>query len=360
MQVALVPWDERIKQNNIYTPKDKIHVDSHVLLKRAFLEHGDDINTIDMYDNLSDIDFFLFYKIDVKLLKKLKALGLSNRCIYCNGEPPVVKAINSEKGYQKLKHIFPYIMTWNDDLVDNVRIFKRNIPYHFIKQFGKVEFSKRKLLINISGNKHSRHPQELYSEREKVVTFFEKNYPDEITLYGIDWSKKKHLSYQGIIGNKTEVYHHHKFALSLENMRDVKGYVTEKLLDCFVAGIVPIYMGASNIKEFIPAECYIVYEQFKSLSDLANYLKSISEYDYQSYINAISRYLDTGIKDVFSSELYYSQIKVITKNKSMASFSITPYGMLLLWTWQITSSLNNSYEFIRRLLGKARRRLVKI
>ena len=52
--------------------------------------------------------------------------------------------------------------------------FKKNIPYVFQMKFGETPFEKRKLLTSISGNKHSKHPDELYSERERVISVLEK------------------------------------------------------------------------------------------------------------------------------------------------------------------------------------------
>ena len=64
MKVAFVPWDSQIHDNNIFIPKYLGYVDSHILLKRTFQEHGDDINTIDMYKNLKEVDLFLFSEAD--------------------------------------------------------------------------------------------------------------------------------------------------------------------------------------------------------------------------------------------------------------------------------------------------------
>ena len=37
----------------------------------------------------------------------------------------------------------------------------------------EIPFEERKLLTSISGNKHSKHPDELYSERERVISVLE-------------------------------------------------------------------------------------------------------------------------------------------------------------------------------------------
>ena len=57
--------------------------------------------------------------------------------------------------------------------------------------------------------------------------------------------------YQGKCDKKAETYHKYKFAICFENMKNIKGYVTEKILDCLTAGIVPVYAGADNIEEYV-------------------------------------------------------------------------------------------------------------
>ena len=315
MRIAIVPWDENITENNIFIEKYAGYVDSHILLKKAFEKRNMEINTIDCYTNLRDVDWFLFFSLDYKWLYRILKLGLYKRMIYCSAEPDVVKPINSREGYTKLLKIFPFILTWNEELIDNKRIFKRNIPYYFNKQFGQNNFNKKKLLINISGNKTSNMKNELYSVREKVISFFEKNYFNIFDLYGTGWNKKKHPSYKGIVESKIEIYHNYKFALSLENTYGVKGYVTEKIFDCFCAGIVPIYKGASDINKYVPKSCYIDYDNFKSIDELAKFLIEMNEENYNKYLNSICCLLDSDIQMTFSSEKFCEYICKVFEKK---------------------------------------------
>lgn len=323
MKVAFIPWDDSINHNNIYIPRYEGYEDSHVLLKQAFIQNGDDINTVDMYENLEDVDLFLFSIVDYQWLDKVVKAGQIEKCVYCSGEPPVVRPLNCMEGYQKLMEVFPYIMTFDDALVDDRRIFKRNLPYYFNERRGNIPFCDRKLLVNISGNKQSDHPKELYSEREKVISFFEKNYPEHITLYGPGWSKDKHPSYNGYIDDKADAYYTHKFALALENMHDIRGYITEKIFDCFEMGIVPIYWGASDIKEYVPESCFIDYTEFKDLNELAVYLLSMSEEKYNSYLEAIHKLFHSDIEIPFSSDRFYEQIKKVYEAEPVQEISLS-------------------------------------
>ena len=311
MKIAMIPWDGNIRQDSIYQNKQSEDIDWHIQFAKAFAKAGHEFHTIDVFDDISKVDWFLFFTLDFSWMDRVIKCGKEKRMIYLNGEPPVVKPENSLEGYRKLLNVFAFIMTWNDDLVDGKRIFKRCIPYLFKKRYGTENFKERKLLVNISGNKHSPHPKELYSERERVITWFEENTEDEFDLYGTGWNHREHPSYRGIAGEKSDVYHHYRFALCLENTYQMRGYLTEKLFDCFVSGIVPIYLGASDIDEYVPKSCYIDYSAFSTIGELYRFLADMTETEYQSYLSEIDALLDTNIQDKFTGTLLAEQIMAI-------------------------------------------------
>jgi hypothetical protein len=66
------------------------------------------------------------------------------------------------------------------------------------------------------------------------------------------------------------------FCLGLENSIS-PDYVTEKIYDPLFAGTVPVYRGAPNVDEFMPANSYINASAFSSPADLASYLHHLIE-----------------------------------------------------------------------------------
>ncbi|WP_226896450.1 glycosyltransferase family 10 domain-containing protein [Poseidonibacter ostreae] len=58
------------------------------------------------------------------------------------------------------------------------------------------------------------------------------------------------------------------------------GYITEKIFDSFFAGCVPVYLGADNITEHIPKECFIDKREFDTYEKLYKYLKNMSDEEY--------------------------------------------------------------------------------
>jgi len=158
--------------------------------------------------------------------------------------------------------------------------------------------------------------RELYSERIKVIRWFQDHAPEHFDLYGHRWDQpppsvrrlgrglalligksyrffgyKPFMSYRGPITTKGEVLRRYKFAICFENAKDFKGYVTEKIFDCFAAGRVPIYLGASNISELIPDNCFIGYRNFGSFTKCYEYICSVSDEQLNRYQLVISNFL---------------------------------------------------------------------
>jgi hypothetical protein len=79
----------------------------------------------------------------------------------------------------------------------------------------------------------------------------------------------------------------HKFTLAFENSIAVD-YVTEKLYDALVAGSVPVYLGAPNVRDLAPADgCFIDATDFAGPEALAAYLNHLAADD-----TAYARYLE--------------------------------------------------------------------
>ncbi len=78
----------------------------------------------------------------------------------------------------------------------------------------------------------------------------------------------------------------HKFTLAFENSLALD-YVTDKLFDVWIAGSVPVYLGAPNVSEFAPsAHCYIDVADFDGPDELARYLRHLDRHDeeYEAYL----------------------------------------------------------------------------
>ena len=230
---------------------------------------------------------------------------------------------------------FDTIFTWNKGLFENgirddsginishdrfVKIFHPNpIPKECTTDFRFPSYEDRlDFCCLIGSNRHASvfDERELYSERVKAIKWFENNAIGDFKLYGNGWKvPQKRLgnlgklryridkitpfllgrptfpSYQGPATRKYEVLRKTKFSICFENVRDIDGYITEKIFDCFFAGCVPIYWGDANIKKAIPKECFIDFREFSSYPDLYQFIKLITPNQFNDYQRAIRNFL---------------------------------------------------------------------
>lgn len=228
-----------------------------------------------------------------------------------------------------LKHkFFKKIFTYNDPVIDGRRYFKTNYSFSFPKRIPNDLFSKGNLCATISCNKTFNHPLELYSKRVEAIRWFEKHHPEDFDLYGIGWdgpnyfhgSKLKRVlnrskllrqlfsrpfpSYRGKVERKHDVLRKYKFSICYENARDVPGWITEKIFDCFFAGCVPIYWGANNVTDHIPGRCFIDKRHFDTYESLYEYMTSMTDEEYEGYIAAIEDFLRSEKAYPFSIEYF--------------------------------------------------------
>lgn len=310
---AVIPWSETFSEDRMFNVMAAVNRDNllepYLEMKQEFERCGHVIHTIDLFSDYQAVDFFLFFSLDWDIVKKIIHVGKGDRMVYCMAEPPSVYWYNSPKGYRILKYIFPYLLSWNDDWVDNKSVFKRNTPYWFKDQrVGNLPYEKKKLITCISGNKSSTYPGELYSERVRAIDYFEKNHAGDFDLYGTGWNEKEHPCYKGRTANKTEVYHQYRFAICYENIEGLKGYITEKLPDCLVSGIVPIYSGSTDVAAYVPDNCYIRLRDYRDYDSLYEYISGMDEDTYNTYLFNADAFLKSSMADYFSGARYANYI----------------------------------------------------
>lgn len=201
---------------------------------------------------------------------------------------------------------FKKVFTYRDDLLDGKKYFKINYSYSFPSLLVCDLASKTGFCVVIAGNKQARHfaESELYTERIKAIKWFEHHCPTQLDLYGTGWDSNVYPSYKGTVKNKKPILEKYKFSICYENVSDVPGYITEKLFDCFLAGCIPVYLGANNITDHIPPECFIDKRKFQTYDELYQYLSNLSDDEYINYINAIEMFLKSDKAYPFSIKYF--------------------------------------------------------
>lgn len=304
-----------------------------IKLKKSLEKNGHQFHTLDMY-RWSEIDKIIFQEIpesiytvetlDKKikfgvkcilqkdyLFKSSRLLSERDRILLIM-EPPAV----AQKSYMKCYHkYFGKILTWDDDLVDNKKYFKFYYPQPIPQKRPYEKFQNKKEFVMISGNKVSSHPNELYSKRKNVVEYFETR-NEQFDLYGFGWEKENYKNYRGIVDNKLDTLSKYKYSICFENQQKVKGYITEKIFDCFFANCIPIYWGAENISDYIPENTFIDWRKFSSIEDMLLYVRNIKEEEYNEYLNNIEKFLNSEeFKEKFSVDAYIKNMTKIIMDK---------------------------------------------
>lgn len=214
----------------------------------------------------------------------------------------------------KLRSKCDYILTWNDDLVDNIQFFKMQIPQpSTVKEVSQISYDKKKLLVNISANKKSHKKGELYTERLKIIKESEQLLGEEFDLFGVGWDKSSFMN-KGEVTNKSNCLSNYKYALTYENYCH-KGYITEKIFDCMRSNCVPIYYGAPNITDYVPSNTFIDRRNFNSDIELLHFLNKINEEEYNQILQNIRIFLQSDkFKEFLPDKIVHSIHKLIFRN----------------------------------------------
>jgi hypothetical protein len=101
--------------------------------------------------------------------------------------------------------------------------------------------------------------------------------------------------------NKTAILEQYLFHLAYENQRSVD-YITEKLWGALAAGTLPVYYGAPNIKDHVPPHSVVFADDFKSPTDLSDYLLRLTKDRplYESYHTWRSKPMDPAFMEKYT------------------------------------------------------------
>jgi len=242
-----------------------------------------------------------------QLLKAIRVNPLVKIVYTASGEPPVMSCLHENHILAAMP--FDRIAYWQDDFVRQCdRGVKCNMGQPVIApdSVSIIPFQQKKFLVAITSSKLVKHKNCIHQERFDAFDFFSRK-PEGIDLYGMGWDGMSYpfvkTSYKGTCETKKDVLLGYKFSICFENSL-VMGYISEKIFDCFAAGVVPIYYGAPNVQDYIPKECFIDFRDFRSYEELYQLLTTMTEVEYQSYLDAVKAFIATPEYYEFTSMRY--------------------------------------------------------
>jgi glycosyltransferase involved in cell wall biosynthesis len=274
------------------------------------LLHGLNFFTPDQIQDFETIDLIIFLdrpNPNARYTNQLINLSIPKYLILYETE--VIHPMNWDSEYHK---IFDKVFTWNDDLVDNVKYFKLNFSIdtanHLFSKSTSDRFHSKRLCSMIAGAKIANHPNELYSKRIEAIAWFDHHAPESFDLFGRNWPETYSQCLKGSVEKKLETLSQYKFSICFENAKNYSGYITEKILDCFLAGTVPVYQGAPNIKRWIPSDCFVDFNEFSNFGELHDFLNCMPWSDYEKYLTAIKSFLTSGDSYLFSIDFMITEL----------------------------------------------------
>jgi len=320
--------------NKIFSEDPILNFDNLLYFQRLFREclfhKGYDLSTYDI--NAPEVSDYIFYIDYYKGVPEPKSENFHKNILFLWECEIIAPLLYNKELHEK----FSLIFTFCDDLVDNKKYFKINYNYLFPDDIRSDISQKTKLCTMISGNKRINHKNELYSERLEVIKWFDKNYFSDFDFYGRGWRdfsspnkwmnriynrvpfcksifdyvarKRVSRCYKGEVISKGEVLPKYKFAICYENTDSINGYITEKIFHCFFNGIVPIYLGAPNILDHIPGNCFIDRRKFESMDELYVFLHNMSDDLYNNYLTEVRVFLNNSNSDVFNAKFVVKSV----------------------------------------------------
>jgi hypothetical protein len=136
---------------------------------------------------------------------------------------------NAKRELQRIKEVFTEVWTHNDELINLDPIFKWSPAYGtYVEDYGIHK--KTKKISMITSNKQST-PQHQFRYK------FANDNREKFDLYGRGFQE---------IQNKETGLNDYMFSVAIEN-DTYDTYFTEKILDCFATGTIPIYKGTRKV-----------------------------------------------------------------------------------------------------------------
>jgi hypothetical protein len=229
-------------------------------------------------------------------------------------EPEIILPGNWES---ELHDKVDLVLTWSDPHVDGKKFIKSGFTADFKGldhlDISRETFTLRKLCTLINSAKMMNHPSSLYPLRIDAIRWFERNHPQDFDLYGKGWPADQFPSYKGALDNKLEKLKQYNFAIAYENCNNAPGYISEKILDCFLAGVVPVYYGAPNVLNHIPKECFLDLRDYPTYEELYQRMKDMQYVEYMDYMHAIAKWIASEQSQVFHESFAVNQILTLVE-----------------------------------------------
>jgi hypothetical protein len=188
---------------------------------------------------------------------------------------------------------FQNVLTYDKELLD----IGENFLFYpcggcWIPPNEQIIYEKNKLISIIASSKNSTDGHKLRHEVIKI-------YRNHIDVYGRGYNPVK---------IKTEALKDYMFSIVIENTKK-DYYFTEKLIDCFRTGTIPIYYGCPSISNFFDMSGVITFNNIKDLPHIIDNICN-SKY-YFDNLDAIKFNFEESKKYLISEDWIVNNLDII-------------------------------------------------
>jgi len=202
-------------------------------------------------------------------------------------EPPAI----CQRSYNYIRDhstAFHYVLTYNREFVDDRKfLFCTSGGLHISPDSIGIH-SKTKLISIISSGSRGTPPG--YGLRHEAISRF----GTRMDVMGSGYKPIEHKE-AGLVD--------YMFSVAIENSA-IDDYFTEKIIDCFAAGTVPIYWGTRNIGKYFDAGGIL---WFNTLDELDRILCHISPDLYRGMLRSVASNIECAKKYMVTEDYVYEQ-----------------------------------------------------
>ena len=134
----------------------------------------------------------------------------------------------------------------------------------------------------------------------------------------------KYKNNVGYVKNKIKFLSSYKFSIAMENT-EANGYLSEKIIESFMSGTIPIYYGDYMADEYINPKSFILIRGKYDMLEKINYIKKIDNNDgLYGKILRENIFIDNYYKEKIENEriefLYHIFDQDINKSKRIDNY----------------------------------------
>ena len=197
-------------------------------------------------------------------------------------------------------------------------------PFSFLRRFNETKDVNFEKIRNETIN----NPRKKFCSAVITNAFsecidysFRLKFIEELSKYKmVDMGGQYNNNVGGPVKDKMEFFKDYKFSIAMENTEG-DGYVTEKIIDSFISGTIPIYYGSYLVEEYINPKAYIYVKGLEDIKEKIEYIKKIDNDDelYKSILREkiiINDSLEKMLKEQsdFFIHIFNQDLKKVKRN----------------------------------------------